>query len=273
MNYNRLHILLQIGFYLLTVFAASGPCLAQLPDSLGPPRLGRDTIRVTKALRPVLLPFSGRKLILQNKIAREIPQSPLPEKFAATFIDTATVGFEHVIALEEYFTSLPDNPADSSIFSVQTLDTLLWTSAFIKSRSYLQAYRKARDQFSFQSQEERKQFDDLIEKNFRRKIDVELTIRSTSAIATALDTSATVKVYLEKNNQRVSPENLLYGPVKTHVENGQIWYERAVKLEFPRFVKARDFWRQNTLFLVLETKNENGDVSAFRLLFQAPRQK
>jgi hypothetical protein len=89
-------------------------------DSLnfGPPVITRDTIRVTRPIRKVPIKFTNRQIRLMNKIARDVPQGPLPEGFSATFVDTALVSYEHVTALEDYFTAEVEADQDSSIFDV-----------------------------------------------------------------------------------------------------------------------------------------------------------
>lgn len=210
-----------------------------------------------------------------NRIARDVPQRPLPEGFAATFVDSAAVSFEHVTALEDYFSATVESAQDSSLFDVVLGDSVLRSTAWIKAWAYHQANIKMREQFVFQSQDERKNYKESLEKNFRRKIDIELTVRSQNALAAHLDTATAFEIYLVREPQHVPPNGITYGPIITHFSNGIIWYERKVNLEFPRFVRARDFWRGNKIILVVKPRDRtpNGTMNRreYTFKFTAPR--
>jgi hypothetical protein len=136
---------------------------------------------------------------------------------------------------------------------------------------------KMREQFVFQSQDERKNFKDALEKNFRRKVDIELTLRSYNVLAAHLDTLGVFEIFLKRDVQKVPPNAVSYSPVTTHFADGLVWYERRVNLEFPRFVRARDFWRQNSVTLVIKTKSVVADPQfrnqEYKFTFHAPRIK
>jgi hypothetical protein len=267
-------ILVVVSFFLNTTRAYAQ---IELPDSLGPPMPGRDTIRVTKSVRKVPPVFSNRQIKLQNKIAKDVPQIALPADFSATFVDSAWVNHEHVTALEDYFTALVESPSDSSLFDVVLPDTVLHSIAWVKAWAWQLANLRLREQYIFQSADERKSYKEAVEKNFRRKIDIEVLLRSVFASAIHLDTAAQFRVYIDKSPVKVPPQAIRYGPVNTRFAAGIIYYERVLTLEFPRFVNARDYWRSNTIHLIIEPRSNSntrqGKSGQYRFVFHAPRIK
>jgi hypothetical protein len=263
--------------FLLLAFSPHRALFAQQLDSLGPPPIQRDTIRVTRSVRKVPPVFHNRQIRLMNRVARDVPQIALPPDFSATFVDSALVTHEHVTALEDYFSALVETAADSSLFDVQLADTVLPSVAWIKAWAWQQANLRLRERFVFQSADERKNFKESLEKNFRRKIDIEITLRSPFAQAIHLDTVAHFNIFMKRDAVQVPPAAIRYGPVKTQVEGNYFWYERTVTIEFPRFVRARDFWRGNTATLVIQPKKHSDmpvtHAAEYRFIFHAPRVK
>ncbi|MGM0587955.1 MAG: hypothetical protein ACQETE_06055 [Bacteroidota bacterium] len=227
-------------------------------DSLNQPEMDTDSLNNVK----VYYPFYKR---LKNNIG----QQPIPKPEDWSITDTSDLGAQYLNSIEKRFSEVAqavDSTDSSHLFMVMKRQDSVYTEAFIEGYPFYRSYVNYLQAINELDKKELVELKDSIDYNFRRKINIQLTLRSYNTRAVAMDTTLW-EIYLKAGDIELSPQKMIRLPIQTKVWGKLAWYERKILLEFPRYVGANDLMFDPRLTLRLDMRKQSGDRSVYKAYY------
>ncbi len=210
-------------------------------------RARKDSLR-----RDSLMKAAPRAAI--NLSARKRTLVPLPPDLRLNFIDSANVGAEHYLAIENYFKTTFKQLQKKSLMSVTIGPRNYRTDAFVRALPLLQAEFLEKKEERFIAESEIRAYQKRQEEYFSKYVDVILDIKSLFIASTELSPEM-FTIRLNSNEIMVEPLEIDLQPMYSHITGFQPWYQRRVRLQFPRRQGNIDLWDKRTLVLLVNLKD------------------
>ena len=182
---------------------------------------------------------------------------PLPAGIVLTLTDSADVGGEHLLAIEEYFSVELGAGDKKNLLAADLMnEEFVQSTAFVHGFPYIQARGlRAKEQYSelvYAYQE----LSDSLHSRFEKEVVVTVTARSRYPFITELDTSVVFDIALSSAGVSQKPAKIDLEPLRTKISGGYAWFERDVHLHFPRNRSGVDLLGQGEILLVLNLKRK-----------------
>lgn len=225
---------------------------ASLLDSLRQDSLFR--ARLDSLRRDSLMKAAPRAAI--NLSARKRKYVPLPPDLRLNFIDSANVGAEHYLAIENYFKTTFKQLQKKSLMSVTIGPRNYRTDAFVRALPLLQAEFLEKKEERFITESEIRAYQKQQKEYFSKYMDVILDIKTPFIASTELSPEV-FTIQLNSNEITVEPLEIDLQPLYSHITGLQPWYQRRVRLQFPRRQGNIDLWDKRTLVLLINLKDSS----------------
>lgn len=198
----------------------------------------------------------------ENGCEKNYKQTSLPSsrKTLSPF-DTSGINGHHIKAIANHYRVTYNKGEGNEIYSITMNGEKRKSSAMLETMPYIKAVSECRKVKDFKSAEEFSNYSDSLSLQFQQKITVQLDLLSPSIQAATLDTADLVDVRLIAFDQEIKPQKIVRLGLKSKLNGFDSWYERRVKLVFPRTRGMNNLLddRQLSLLLRLNT-NENNQV-------------
>lgn len=158
----------------------------------------------------------------------------------------------HQYELIELLKQTYQNDVEESLYTISEEEDI-YTTAYVETRPLKDIrfglYEDSDDEML-------KIMRDSVDHQFENKISVIIMARSYDINAMSLGDEDAFELMLEYGGEQISPRQVRSGRIKKRFSAGMLWYQRKVRVDFPRNSGGTDLWNDNSVTVTLRPIRE-----------------